>query len=237
MRELDGGASIADCLLFRLPKEIRMTIYASLLQADTPIQWPGEHNASGLTPALLRTCHAIRKEATPILYENNTLAFLHPSDCNMFGWAHSPSYAKLISSIALNVRDKDVQSIWSGYLSSTQDFRSLQADFPCLRNVHVTFKSSFWAQMGGNAEYKYQHWVNDEKMRDLNLALKEVRDSMEVTVRITVVHRVPPQDVLYLKEHQPTGTEPNQRPQEFRTREYNYTGTWFSLVLLPTAPI
>ena len=81
--------SVAASPLFRLPRELRETIWAYCLVGQWPILWPSETNDTGLAIHLLRVCQPIYDEAAPILYSNNTLNFQHPSDANMFRWAHN----------------------------------------------------------------------------------------------------------------------------------------------------
>jgi hypothetical protein len=86
--------SIATSPLFRLPREVREIIWAYCLVGQWPILWPSETNDTGLAVQLLRVCHTIYNEAAPILYSNNTLNFQHPSDANMFHWAHNERLGK-----------------------------------------------------------------------------------------------------------------------------------------------
>ncbi|KAF2104376.1 hypothetical protein NA57DRAFT_51205 [Rhizodiscina lignyota] len=183
--------------LFKLPEELRLAIYGYVLTVGFPIQWPDDHNDAHLTPALLRTCRTIHKEATAVLYSTNTLAFQHPSDCNMFGWAHSPDSARQITSIALHIRDKDVRSLWTGYLGSADVHRSLTFDYPALSTLNITFRSNYWLQMHGQPADKFQQWMSDPHLKDLRLSLLE-KAPENLKVRLMAVHRAPPAEIRAL---------------------------------------
>src|SRR5579871_3133400 len=86
--------SVATSPLFRLPRELREIIWSYCLVGQWPILWPSETNDTGLAIQLLSVCHTIYNEAAPILYSNNTLNFQHPSDANMFHWAHNERLGK-----------------------------------------------------------------------------------------------------------------------------------------------
>lgn len=158
--------------LLQLPEELRIAIFKICLIADSPIQWPDKHVTAGLSPALLRTCKMIHTEATPLLYKQNTLACQHPSDCNMFGWAHSPIYSKMISSLALNIRDQDTR-LWTAYLGSTYEFRSLTHDFPALANLNITYRSRYWTLMDGTVQDKLKNWMRDPRLKEMCQILKK----------------------------------------------------------------
>jgi len=81
--------SVAASPLFCLPHELRELIWSHCLVGQWPILWPSETNDTGLAVHLLRVCRTIYNEAAPILYSSNTLNFQHPSDANMFHWAHN----------------------------------------------------------------------------------------------------------------------------------------------------
>src|SRR5262249_49189831 len=119
--------SVSASPLFRLPRELREIIWAYCLVGQWPILWPSQTKDTGLAVHLLRVCHTIYSEAAPILYSNNTLNFQHPSDANMFHWAHNErlgmynadrvdqysisdnlisSLGKTITRLLLNIRDR-----------------------------------------------------------------------------------------------------------------------------------
>lgn len=182
--------------ILRLPEELRIAIWNVCLTADNPIQWPDEHLNTALTPALLRVCKSVNREATPILYRTNTLACQHPSDCNMFGWAHSPDHAKTINSIALHIRDQDTR-LWAAYLGSSNIHRSLIHDFPKLHTLNITFRSRYWGNMDGSPLDKFSNWLRDPRLKEMCEILKEAT-SGDTKIRILAVHRVPVQDMRQL---------------------------------------
>lgn len=182
--------------ILRLPEELRMDIWRLCLIADSPIQWPDNHIDAGLTPSLLRVCRLVNREATPILYERNTLACQHPSDCNMFGWAHAVESARSILSLALHIRDQD-HRLWATYLGSSNIHRSLIHDFPSLKVLNITFRSRYWAAMDGTPQDKFNNWPRDIRLKEMCEILKEATTD-EMKVRILSVHRVPAQDIRQL---------------------------------------
>ena len=143
--------SVADSLLFRLPPELREKVYAYCITAagNAYVEWPAPvivgAMGHGMCPELLRTCKAIRDEAGPMLYALNGMAFQHPSDANMFVRAMtSPAYSRCITKLRLHVRAQDTR-LWMPYLTSSIDrSRSLKADFPSLRELHVRYISNKW---------------------------------------------------------------------------------------------
>lgn len=224
--------SVAKSPLFQLPKELRIAIYSDLLSTPTAIRWPDEHQSTELTPAILRTCSAIHKEAVDILYSSNILAFQHPSDCNMFGWVHSPDYAKLITRLALHIKDKDSKPIWVPYLSSTYPFRSLQADYPALQTVHITWTTNAWMQTAGTAEHKFANWVHEKRLEELICSMDEIRNNNGFMIKLTAVHRVPMTDVQHLKRSHPEQLMPDCGADEYRSVWHEFRGFWISLVLV-----
>jgi hypothetical protein len=138
--------SVAESLLFELPREVRDTIYTYCLSSgeNHPIDWPTPHNNAGLQPQLLRTCKIIHDEAAPLLYTSNTLSFHQPSDANMFARAMaSPTHARRLTSIRLLIKSHDTR-LWMPYLTSGSAERSLASDFPNLKNILIRFKSAKW---------------------------------------------------------------------------------------------
>lgn len=81
--------SVANSVLFTLPREIRDRIYSFSMttQNFVPIEWPPLSYGVipyGIQPQLLRTCRIIHEEVAPLLYSLNIMTFHHPSDANMF---------------------------------------------------------------------------------------------------------------------------------------------------------
>jgi hypothetical protein len=119
MLDVDEQSTLAfrdrpkNCLLLQLPLELRRKIYSYSLTNETPITWPSPNlSARGLGVGLLRTCNQIYSETVEMLYEQNTLLFHHPSDCNMFQYVHNAGNSRKIRQILLHIRDRDVVSLW-----------------------------------------------------------------------------------------------------------------------------
>ncbi|KAI6878792.1 hypothetical protein KC360_g6747 [Hortaea werneckii] len=143
-------SSVAGSFLFTLPREIRDRIYTFCLAADngTPVEWPlapGGKNLCSLQPQLLRTCKIIHDESAPLLYSLNHLVFHHPSDANMFvrALASPPLARRFTTVVSLHIKATDTR-LWMPYLTSTDSKRSLRADFPQLREIHVRYRSNRW---------------------------------------------------------------------------------------------
>lgn len=185
--------------LFRLPRELRDRIYHYCLTQDYAILWPSSHCAAGLQVQLLRTCSAIFQEAAPILYTTNMLHFQHPSDCNMFLWAHNPILSRLVTKILIQVRDRDVKSLWTSYLSSTSVSRSLLNDYPHLSLLHVQLKSSFLLMLNLNLEERFKRWDMDKALKELCLSLQD-RTPPDCVVKVLVCTRTAGRDVQQLLE-------------------------------------
>lgn len=160
--------SVAESPLFLLPREIRDRVYAFCLTAEDnlPVEWPTPHKACHLQPQLARTCRIIHDEAAPLLYTLNLLTFHHPSDANMFVRAiASPSFAPHTSQLNLHIRAQDTR-IWMSYLTSRDSKRSLEADFPHLRQLHIRFRSNKWNH-SHTPEANLKAWSDDSRLDEI----------------------------------------------------------------------
>lgn len=174
----------ASSILFRLPKELRLRIYSYCLTTKYSVLWPTDRLALDLHPKLLQTCSTIMDEAAPVLY-SNMLHFTHPSDANMFLWAHNPTLGRTVTKLLFQIRDRDVRHFWSEYLGSTRPERSLLNDFPNLRTLHVQFRSGFLHSVGGNLHERFERWEGDRAFRELCLSLEgRVPDACDVRVLV-----------------------------------------------------
>jgi len=189
--------SVASSPLFRLPRELRERIYSYCLSFRYPTLWPADRCSSALQVQLLRTCRTILNEAAPLMYAANMLHFQHPSDCNMFLWAHNPDLGRLVSKIMLQLKDRDVRPLWTPYLGSTTTHRSLLNDYPRLQTLHVKYKSSFILVLGGTLEERFRRWDGDRHLRDLCLSL-EGRTPEGCDVKVLVCTRMAGRDVQHL---------------------------------------
>ncbi|RMZ70850.1 cytochrome p450 3a10 [Pyrenophora seminiperda CCB06] len=70
-----------------------------------------------------------------MLYSQNKFLFTHPSDCNIFRVVTPPASVN-ITSVLFRIREKDLR-LWTTYLGSKKEDRSLRGDLPKLRSVWV----------------------------------------------------------------------------------------------------
>lgn len=171
--------SVANSLLFELPREIRDRIYAMCLTAKDgmPVEWPRPREAPGsydLQPQLLRTCKIIHDESAPLLYTINNLTFHHPSDANMYvhAFACSPVYGRQVSNLSLHMKSQDMR-LWMPYLTSTDEVRSLKADFPNLKELGLRFRSNKW-QHQHPPEINLKNWADDSRLDEVIDGLRHV---------------------------------------------------------------
>ena len=162
--------SVANSLLFSLPREIRDRIYGLCLHSrdSLPIEWPrlDRHNPYNIQPQLLRLCKIIHEESAPLLYTLNNLTFHHPSDSNVFVRALcDTTYGKRITGLSLHVKATDIR-MWMAYLTSTDPNRSLRNDFPALRELGLRYRSSRW-NARDTPEANLKNWVDDPRLDEL----------------------------------------------------------------------
>jgi hypothetical protein len=209
--------SVAASPLFRLPRGVRENIWSYCLVGQWPILWPSETNDTGIAVHVLRVCHTIYSEAAPILYSNNTLNFQHPSDANMFHWAHNErlgisndngaeqysmsnnsilSPGKTITKLLLNIRDRDVRLLWTAYLGSSSPTRSLLHDYPNLQTLHVTLQSRYWDLFPGTPEDKFRRWTQDRSLKEVCLNMEGKTEAPDV--KVLVVNTLPARDIVSL---------------------------------------
>jgi hypothetical protein len=185
----EPAKSVANSPLFKLPQEIRQRIYSYCLTNKLSVLWPAERLAHSLQPQLLRTCWSVYEEAVGLLY-SNMMHFIHPSDTNMFLYAHNPDLGRSVTRMLLQIRDKDVKSLWTGYLSSTKKERSLISDYPNLRCLHIHFRSSYLHFMQyNNLVRRFETWERENTIREVTLSLVD-RVPQGCDVRILVCCRV-----------------------------------------------
>ncbi|EMC92118.1 hypothetical protein BAUCODRAFT_276525 [Baudoinia panamericana UAMH 10762] len=176
--------SVAQCGLFRLPRELRDKIYAYCLTspAGTTIDWlhkppptTTNNKLPTLHPQLLRTCHVIHSETAPLLHTTNPLLFHHPSDANMFvrAFANTPLAQTHTHTLHLHIRASDTR-LWMPYLTSRADgCRGLRADFPRLRELSVRFRSNRWDH-SLSPDQNLRNWSEDGKLEELVGGLRQV---------------------------------------------------------------
>ena len=143
-------------------------------QSSLPVEWPSNlKSGHRMIPKLLRTCRIIYEEASPVLYTSNCLAFQHPSDANMFVRAiSSPLHGQRITQLHLQIRAQDTR-LWMPYITSTDPCRSLKADFPCLRDLSVRFRSNKW-QHALPPDANMRLWSEDSRLDEVIDGLRHV---------------------------------------------------------------
>jgi hypothetical protein len=167
--------SVAESPLFLLPREIRDRVYSFCLtvQEGSQIEWPAENTLYGLQVQLVRTCKIIHDEAAPMLYTLNTLTFHHPSDANMFVRAYSaPTLSRHISYLNLHIKAQDTR-LWMPYITSRDRHRSLEADFPHLRELGIRFRSNKW-QHSLTPEANLKIWSEDSRLDEIVDGIRNV---------------------------------------------------------------
>ncbi|KAF2461898.1 hypothetical protein BDY21DRAFT_3197 [Lineolata rhizophorae] len=217
------------CPLFRLPRELRDKIYSYVLTQPHPIWWPTERASNGLWPALLAVSRRVHSEAAPHLHTTNAFMFAHPSDCNMFARTHSRPHTRLIQTLYLHVRDRDMP-LWRAYLSSTNADRSLAYDLPDLKSVYILYRSSFWNPHPGELRDNYFRWQQDPRLRDLCLSLE---DKTKATVNIYCIHRIPRMDVEALRLSYPDHLKSDPGEDVVRTDWVKIVSCYVRLELSP----
>jgi hypothetical protein len=128
-------------LLLSLPRELRDRIYTFALVSNSPFWWPGKAPESVLADHrnvsvnLLRANKQVYSEAADVLYAQNKFLFTHPSDCNIFRVVASPASVN-IQNVYFRIREKDIR-LWTSYLGSKKEERSLREDLPKLRSLWI----------------------------------------------------------------------------------------------------
>ncbi|CAG5142507.1 uncharacterized protein ALTATR162_LOCUS1165 [Alternaria atra] len=128
-------------LLLSLPRELRDRVYVYALVSNIPFLWPAtapesySNKPRNVNVNILRTNKQVYNEAVDILYSQNKFLFTHPSDCNIFRVVTSPASVN-IQSVYFRIKDKDL-GLWTAYLGSKREERSLRGDLPKLRNLWV----------------------------------------------------------------------------------------------------
>ncbi|SMR46372.1 unnamed protein product [Zymoseptoria tritici ST99CH_1E4] len=167
--------SVANSLLFELPREIRDRVYSYCLTSrlNLPIEWPSLWRPYDLQPQLLRTCKIIRDEAGPLLYTLNAQMFHHPSDANIFVRAFtSPVFGQQITHLNLHIKAQDMR-LWMPYVTSTDPVRSVKADFPALKELEIRYRSNKW-RMEQSVETNMRIWSDDSRLEEIMDGLRHV---------------------------------------------------------------
>ncbi|KAE8833204.1 hypothetical protein HRS9139_05023 [Pyrenophora teres f. teres] len=128
-------------LLLSLPRELRDRVYQFALVSRAPFWWPGKSpelatiDHRNVNVGLLRANKQVYSETMDIIYSQNKFLFTHPSDLNIFRVVTPPASVN-ITSVLFRIREKDLR-IWTAYLGSRKEDRSLRHDLPKLRSVWV----------------------------------------------------------------------------------------------------
>jgi hypothetical protein len=128
------------------------------------------------------------------------LHFVHPSDANMFLWAHNPLLSRGVTKMLLQIRDRDVNAIWTGYLSSTKPERSVVNDYPNLRVLHIQFRSTHLQLLHGGLHRGFDGWENDSYLRELLLGIRD-RVPPTCDVRVLVCSRMLADDARAISQN------------------------------------
>ncbi|KAF1986286.1 hypothetical protein K402DRAFT_454305 [Aulographum hederae CBS 113979] len=196
------SSTFGECLLFSLPRELRDRIYTYALVSPSPIPWPSENLAADLSPQFLCANRQIHEEGAKVLYGSNTFLFTHPSDANMFPWAHNLERCADITRLNFYIRDRDFSSLWSDYLGSNNGTRSLKWDYRKLHRIDVTYRSLYWGQfphmfgpqpIPNNAMERFVRFQHEPKFQQLISALLRERD-VNIDIHVVSRHTVPKPD-------------------------------------------
>jgi hypothetical protein len=181
------AASSQSCRLLSLPVEVRRRIWSYCFHNDSrPIPWPANRIDSvgrrHLGTQLLRTCKAIYKEAAAMVYQENVLLFRHPSDANMFLYAHNVELARKTTKLMLHILDRDL-TLWACYLAASSRRRSLMHDYPSLTDLSIVLRSSpGLVSTGPNLREAYVRWKYSSSLAALSASLKPWVELIRVRV-------------------------------------------------------
>jgi len=136
---------------FHLPIEIRDEIYAYALttRKDLVLDPADEEVAAGLTPALLRTCRQVYKEAAPILYKHNHLVLRK----SLVHGIHSKSSVALARHLEFRATDsflvldkpENLSKFFGGFASTLymRNMRSLKISATVVRTIPFDLLSEY----------------------------------------------------------------------------------------------
>lgn len=189
--------------LLRLPPELRQRIWQYCLANGDAISWPFKDKpARNTTPAVLHLCRTIKSEAERVLYESNVMFFKHPSDCNMFLYAHNEHLSRFTRRMLVHVGDRDL-ALWTPYFSSTSPHRSLLHDYPNLQELYVIVRASYPLSNNQHGIVEaYQKWLPNQILIGLCGSLQSRAES-GLRVRILFVRLAVATDELILQERYP----------------------------------
>lgn len=172
--------------LYRLPRELRLTIFRHLLCSPLGINFPAPTIDRGLNPSLLRLNRIVSAEATALLYGGNKLIFSHPSDANVFRHALADGHAAAAFTSALILRIKNTDArLWTAYFNSLAPERSLVRDFPALRTLYVRFRGPRYLPHFG-PEQNVMNWLRDAKLVEIVPAVRKCVDEVMVEICVKV---------------------------------------------------
>lgn len=169
--------------ILRLPAELRARILYFCFKQPKPISWPmAQPGPQGLPVSLLRTCKTLYHESADTLYQRNTLLFRHPSDCNMFLYMYNYQQAQKVRRLLLHVTDREV-SLWTAYLSSNTQHRSITNDYPNLEELYIVLKSSIMlSSPHHNLLEAYKKWETSKALLNLVASLHQRADAFKIKV-------------------------------------------------------
>ncbi|KAF2672647.1 hypothetical protein BT63DRAFT_420867 [Microthyrium microscopicum] len=203
---------IANCRLMSLPFELRKEIWKLCLSnGNNPISWPdNKKTGNQLGTALLRTNKTIYADAVSILYSDNIPLFIHPSDANMFLYANNIKASKRVESMMVKIKDRDLP-LWTGYFNSTVRHRSLQWDYPELKDLYIVLRSSpHLSQIAPDLLQAYNRWKVSSSLHNLCGSLVNIIDR-KVCVKVIFMRLATPHETEQLFEACPETFNPYPR--------------------------
>lgn len=178
--------TVANSPLFRLPRELRESIYATLLTSSLGFSYPTDTLSRSISPSILRVCKHIYTESAPLLYSSNKLIFSHPSDANMFRHSlASETYAGEATSMILRIKNSDTR-LWTSYFNSTTEERSLVKDYPRLKTLFVRFRGPRY-QPFLTPEQNAGHWLKDSRLQEIIVSVRKCVPDVRVELCVKVL--------------------------------------------------
>lgn len=190
-----------DCRLLDLPQEIRDHIYHLVLVADNAILDQSPKLSQGLTPDLLATCNQIHKEAEPILYSKNIIAFKHPSDCSVFLRGRHQGMIRDVCHVEFRIKEDRFFKMWTSYFQGSLASRHLFADLPNLVALDIYLQQNSWG-FGVDLDEAIKTWHSNRTLRHLCLSLEgQTPEHSEVTIMSSM--RIGEPQLNYLRQSTP----------------------------------
>lgn len=161
--------------LFRLPAELRLTIYSHLLNSTVPITNPHYRRTTAstpsasisrvrayppvlyLSPAILLVCRLVSSEAVEVLYSGNTFVLTSATCAQRFAqFTDAGVVRQCVRDLRLKIDVANERThAWSRYLAGSVRGEKFCADYAGLRKLEIRF-----CPLGG--EYRQErNWLWD----------------------------------------------------------------------------